>query len=43
MGLADLHPMPPAVPPTSSLAGWIWFAVVLAVIVASGLVIASRR
>jgi hypothetical protein len=43
MWLADLHPLPPAAPPTSSLEGWVWFAIVLAVVVASGLVIASRR
>jgi hypothetical protein len=41
--LLDLHPMPPAATHGSSLEGWIWFTVILAVIVASGLVLASRR
>jgi hypothetical protein len=41
--LLDLHPMPPAATPGSSLEAWVWIAVILAVIVASGLVLASRR
>jgi hypothetical protein len=38
-----LHPAPPAPMPGSSLMGWIWLTVILAVIVAGGLVLASRR
>jgi hypothetical protein len=41
--LLDLHPMPPAETHGSSLETWVWIAVVLAVIVGSGLVLASRR
>jgi hypothetical protein len=43
MLLLDLHPMPPAATQGSSLEGWVWIAVILAVVVASGLVLASRR
>jgi hypothetical protein len=38
-----LHPAPPAPMPGSSLMAWIWLTVILAVIVAGGLVLASRR
>jgi hypothetical protein len=41
--LADVHPMPPAPIHGDSLEGWILTAVILAVIVASGLVLSSRR
>jgi len=38
-----LHPAPPAPMPGSSLMGWIWLMLILAVIVTGGLVLASRR
>jgi len=41
--LADLHPAAPATPPAGSLAGWIWLGIAVAIIVAGGLLIASRR
>jgi hypothetical protein len=41
--LLDIQPMPPAATHGASLEAWVWIAVVLAVIVASGLVLASRR
>jgi hypothetical protein len=41
--LAAVHPNSPAQVSGGSLEGWVWLAVVLAVIVASGLVLASRR
>jgi hypothetical protein len=41
--LADLHASPPAIVPDGSIESWVWLAVVLAIVVASGLVIASRR
>jgi hypothetical protein len=41
--LADLHPAAPAHPPSTSMAGWVVLAVVLAVIVASGMILGSRR
>jgi hypothetical protein len=40
---ATLHPLPQAPPPTGSITGWLWLMVVLAVIVAGGLVLSSRR
>jgi hypothetical protein len=41
--LAELHPVAPAPTPEGSLAGWVVVAVVLAVIVASGVFLTSRR
>jgi hypothetical protein len=41
--VVELHAVPPAVTPDGSLAGWVVLAVLLAVVVAGGLVIASRR
>jgi hypothetical protein len=38
-----LHAAPPAPLPGNSLMAWIWLTVILAVIVAGGLVLASRR
>jgi len=41
--LADIHPAAPATPPGGSLAGWLWLGIVVAIVVAGGLLIASRR
>ena len=41
--LADLHPAAPATAPGGSLAGWLWLGIVVAIVVAGGLLIASRR
>ena len=41
--LADLHPAAPATAPGGSLAGWVWFGIAVAIVVAGGLLIASRR
>ena len=41
--LFQVHPAPPAPVPGGSIAGWIWVGVVLALIVVSGVVLASRR
>lgn len=41
--LADLHPAAPAIAPGGSLTGWIWFGVAVAILVAGGLLVASRR
>jgi hypothetical protein len=38
-----VHPLPQAVVPDGSVTGWIWLMVVLALIVAGGLVLTSRR
>jgi len=38
-----VHPVPPATPPGGSLSGWIWLLVLLAVVVAGGVVLTSRR
>ena len=38
-----LHLAPPRLLTVSSLAGWVWLAVALALVVAAGLVLASRR
>ena len=43
MLFSDLHPVAPATPPHGSMTGWILVAVVLAVIVAGGVVLSSRR
>jgi hypothetical protein len=41
--LADIHPAAPAAAPGGSLAGWLWLGIVVAIVVAGGLLIASRR
>ena len=41
--LANLRPLPQAPTPDGSIAGWIWLTVVLAVIVAGGMILTSRR
>jgi len=38
-----VHPLPEAVVPDGSVTGWIWLMIVLALIVAAGLVLSSRR
>ena len=38
-----VHPVPPAPVPGGSLSGWIWFMVVLALVLAGGMVLSSRR
>ena len=43
MLFAGLRPVAPAVTPHTSLAGWVVFAVILALVVAGGLVLSSRR
>jgi hypothetical protein len=37
------RPAPPAPPPAGSLASWVWLGIALAVVVAGGVVLASRR
>jgi hypothetical protein len=39
----SLHPVAPATPPSGSVTGWVLLAIVLAVIVAGGIVLNSRR
>jgi hypothetical protein len=39
----SLHPVAPATPPHASMTGWILVAVILAVIVAGGVLLSSRR
>lgn len=39
----DVHPAPPAHTPTSSLEWLVWLCVVVAILVAAGLLVASRR
>jgi hypothetical protein len=41
--VSDLYPLPPAPTPAGSVTGWIWLTIVLAVIVAGGVVLSSRR
>jgi hypothetical protein len=41
--LADLHPAAPAQPPGGSLLGWLLLGIVVGIVVAGGLLIASRR
>jgi hypothetical protein len=41
--LADLHPAAPAPAPGGSLMGWLWLGIVVGIVVAGGLLIASRR
>jgi hypothetical protein len=43
MLLATLHPVPPAPVPDGSITGWIWLTIVLALVVAGGVVLTSRR
>jgi hypothetical protein len=43
MLLWDIHPVPPAEVPDGSLLGWVVLAIVLAVIVAGGVFLTSRR
>ena len=43
MWLADIHPVPPAKVPDGSMVGWLLLAIVLAVVVAAGVVLTSRR
>ena len=43
MRLADIHPVPPAEIPDGSLVGWLLLALVLAVVVAAGVFLTSRR
>ena len=40
---ATVYPVPQAAVPTGSLTGWIWLLVVLALVVAGGVVLTSRR
>jgi hypothetical protein len=40
---ATLHPAPQAVAPNASIAGWLWLLLALALIVAGGVVLGSRR
>jgi hypothetical protein len=41
--LANLRPLPQAPTPGGSVTGWIWLTVVLAIIVAGGMILTSRR
>jgi hypothetical protein len=41
--LANVHPLPQAAVPNGSVTGWIWLLVVLALVVAGGVVLTSRR
>ena len=43
MLFSALHPAAPANTPHASIAAWLVFAVVLGVVIASGLVLTSRR
>ncbi len=43
MPIANVHPATQAATPDGSLEGWVWLAIVLALVVLSGLVLASRR
>jgi hypothetical protein len=43
MRLADIHPVPPANVPDGSFLGWLLLALVLAVVVAAGVFLTSRR
>ena len=38
-----VHPVPAAPHPDGSLAGWLWVAVALALLLAGGLIVSSRR
>ena len=39
----NIHPAPPAHPPSTGIAGWIWAALALSVLVVWGLALTSRR
>ena len=41
--LANVYPLPSAPTPSGSIAGWIWLTVVLALVVACGVVLTSCR
>ena len=41
--IANLHPAAPAATPHASVVAWLVFAVVLGIVIASGLVLTSRR
>ena len=41
--LANVYPLPSAPAPDGSITGWIWLTVVLALVVACGVVLTSRR
>ena len=41
--LESLRPAPPVPPPGAPLSAWVWFAVILAVVVVAGVVLASRH
>jgi hypothetical protein len=43
MRFADIHPVPPADIPDASMLGWLLLALVLAVVVAAGVFLTSRR
>ena len=38
-----IHPVAPAPVPDGSLSGWIWLGIVLALVLAGGMVLSSRR
>jgi hypothetical protein len=38
-----VRPVPPAPHPDGSLTGWIWLTVVLALVLAAGMIVSSRR
>jgi hypothetical protein len=39
----NIHPAPPAQPPSSGIAWWIWAALVVSALIAWGLALTSRR
>jgi hypothetical protein len=39
----EIRPVPPAPTPHASIAGWVLLAVILALVVAGGMVLSSRR
>ena len=41
--LREIHAVPPATAPDGSLGAWLWLIVGLALVLAGGLVLASRR
>lgn len=43
MGIGDIHPVPPFDVPNGSVLWWLLIALVLAVVVAAGLFLTSRR
>jgi hypothetical protein len=42
-GSAAVHPAPMTTPPGSSVEVWLWLALIVALVLATGLVLASRR